>query len=779
MEGDQNPMRAPAVAATARRAATLGSCVLVVLAVVAAGGPVGSGAAQTATELVGSFDQDRYEVIQGNTASIGVTVSNPTDSERTDDVVLRVTGNDPLTTDQQTVTLAPGEQQELTFQWDSNGYDPASYDATLVINGSEKDVAAISVQEPQPATFDVQIDSTTSPVTEGDALRVDATVTNTGDESGSEEIVLRIGDFQEDVEPVSLGAGESTSLTLRWQTEAGDAGDYVAMVSSPDSFAERDVEVVPPDPPNFGVEVTSTTSPVTEGGTLRVDARITNTGDETGTAEVALAVAGTDRDATSVSLEGGASTGVTLAWQTGSGDAGDYTATVRTGDDSGSAPVRVRERTDPAYFDVQIDSTSSPVTEGDVLAVTATVTNTGEESDTQQVTLDVGDAEVAARRVTVGADDTRTLTLRWETSRGDAGQYTAAVGTDDATDRASVAVQPAPDPPDFAVSIDGTSSPVTTGEPIDVSATVTNTGGSTDTQQVSLSVAGQSRDAVPVTLEPGNETSLTLSWQTGAGDAGEYDLVVATANDSATATVRVREGGPPGFDVAIVASSSPVREGGIVDLTAAVTNTGERSDRQSIELAVDETVVDAADVRLTPGGSQRVTLHWETAAGDAGEYLASVASQTDSATREVAVRRATATDPGGAFAVVINATNADGDRRHVTAMVRNTGSDPDTQLVSLAVDGVERDRREVSLQPGEREWVTLDWNGSGTNASTVRVATEDDTDEAPVAAATGGSLLDDPLVILLLVALLVGVALAYAYVRRRGQKGSGPEAPRE
>ena len=67
--------------------------------------------------------------------------------------------------------------------------------------------------------------------------------------------------------------------------------------------------------------------------------------------------------------------------------------------------------------------------------------------------------------------------------------------------------------------------------------------------------------------------------------------------------------------------------------------------------------------------------------------------------------------PQGFFEVTIESTNAPvaaGETLTVTAEVVNLFDADDTKEISLTVDGIERDSRELTLHGGERETVTLD-----------------------------------------------------------------------
>ncbi|AQL42407.1 hypothetical protein BV210_06625 [Halorientalis sp. IM1011] len=101
--------------------------------------------------------------------------------------------------------------------------------------------------ETAPANFQVSVDSTNSPVTEGETLTVDATVENTGDESGTQTVQLLIDGSEADSQDVNLNAGETGSVSLSWATTSGDAGDHTATVSTEDGDASTSVTVNAPD----------------------------------------------------------------------------------------------------------------------------------------------------------------------------------------------------------------------------------------------------------------------------------------------------------------------------------------------------------------------------------------------------------------------------------------------------------------------------------------------------------------------------------------------------
>jgi len=530
-----------------------------------------------------------------------------------------------------------------------------------------------------------------------------------------------------------------------------DTGAYSVTITAEDTtfhdYVEvtREVEVVPPA--NFSVAIDDATQQVTEGGDVRVTATVTNTDSVRSARTVTLSLGGRQRDAETVTLDGGASTTVTLTWETSPGDAGGYEATVATETDTASTPVSVVA---PARIAATIENATSPVLAGDTLDVTATIENVGGESTSQTVALSIDGILQGTRVVELGGGESVTRTFSWETSSDTTtGAHEARVAANDpgsagSGDNATFRVVDNINP-SFAVTITGTDSPVLIGDTLTVSALVENEGLSNGTQTLSLSANGTERDSRSVSLDSGESTSVTLSWATGAGDAGTYTASVASANDSASAEVRVEPPTPASFDVAIDSTTSAVTEGDTLDVTALVNNTGDQAGTQTVALSINGTERANETVTLGPGENATVTLSWTTGAGDAGTYTASVASANDSASTAVRVRNDTGpTNP--TMEVRIDSTSSPvtgGDSLRVTATIENSGDERGTQRISLSINGTERDAELVGVPGGDNMSVTLRWapgeNDAGEYTATVASAndsanvevTVEDDDEQP------------------------------------------------
>jgi hypothetical protein len=126
--------------------------------------------------------------------------------------------------------------------------------AVYVVSGGTTDVLNISVKNTTSTTsnFQVSIDQTNSPVSEGETLKVNATLKNTGGQSGTQDVRLDIDSTQEDIEQgLTLASSEVVGVNLTWTTEDGDAGDYSARVASENDAASVQVTVNSKDTTGF------------------------------------------------------------------------------------------------------------------------------------------------------------------------------------------------------------------------------------------------------------------------------------------------------------------------------------------------------------------------------------------------------------------------------------------------------------------------------------------------------------------------------------------------
>ncbi|WP_254764699.1 hypothetical protein [Natrinema marinum] len=298
-----------------------------------------------------------------------------------------------------------------------------------------------------------------------------------------------------------------------------------------------------------------------------------------------------------------------------------------------------------AFRDVGITGTNAPVRAGEELVVEADVSIHGSSTYHSFVTanpeLIVGHnptrvdgttieimagnaATVRLEFTTATVRNTQTFPVRVETRHAASETDVTVVGTEDAGEHGNLAV----------TGLE-TNAPVTGGQRLTVTATLSNTGDGPADREVELVVGHDPTtvDSRRVTVGAGASTTVTLGYGTyPVRNDDEFPVRVRTGDDSASRSVLVygrdsdgddgADGGDGGdgntgtasFAVSITGTNAPVTGGERLSVTAAVENAGDAAGTHTIEFVVGSTpeVVDTASVSLAPGETASVSLGYET-----------------------------------------------------------------------------------------------------------------------------------------------------------------------
>ncbi|WP_076609809.1 right-handed parallel beta-helix repeat-containing protein [Natronorubrum thiooxidans] len=253
--------------------------------------------------------------------------------------------------------------------------------------------------DPVGAQFDIEITDTNEPITAGETLVVTATVTNMGDQSGTEtvELIADDGATGLDSTEVTLGDGESEPIDLSWETTGDDTGVFDLSVVSPYS---ADTVIVTVDAPSagafFAVTIDDTNEPIAAGDTLEVSTTIANIGDAEGTQTIEfVAFDGTTVvDSTSLTLAADATETLVLSWSNAPDGTGDVT--VRTEDDSDGRTVAIGAATAVEITSCRvIDTAGNYVLSSDLSGDDTCITITASD-----VSVDGGGHTIAASNAT-------------------------------------------------------------------------------------------------------------------------------------------------------------------------------------------------------------------------------------------------------------------------------------------------------------------------------------------------------------------------------------------
>lgn len=188
--------------------------------------------------------------------------------------------------------------------------------------------------------------------------------------------------------------------------------------------------------------------------------------------------------------------------------------------------------------------------------------------------------------------------------------------------------------PDFRVSIDDTNEPVDAGETLVVEATIENDGSGAGTQTVRFEdFDGETVDSTEVSLDDGENQSVTFEWVTEEDDDGTDEVTVRSNDDAATTTVTietVEEPDPAEFLVTIDDATTPVIAGETVLVETTVVNDGEESAQQTIVL-IDEDgqPLEEIGLEIDGGEAETVVLEWPTEPGDEGTHTLIASSDDD------------------------------------------------------------------------------------------------------------------------------------------------------
>jgi hypothetical protein len=177
-----------------------------------------------------------------------------------------------------------------------------------------------------------------------------------------------------------------------------------------------------------------------------------------------------------------------------------------------------------------------------------------------------------------------------------------------------------------------------------VTVAVENTGEVADSQTVTLDVPGLGANETNVTLAGGASTEVGLSVETAAGDAGNYTVTVASADDQASQNVTVTQA--EAFLVEIVEMDTTVIEGENVSMTVSVENVG--AGPATGLLTVDAGDLGSAERELDLAGGESTveTMTLSTELQQVGTYTVTVgmADDTDTQTVDVSLPKLPGTD---------------------------------------------------------------------------------------------------------------------------------------
>ncbi|MDS0475046.1 hypothetical protein [Natrinema sp. 1APR25-10V2] len=245
-----------------------------------------------------------------------------------------IVGHDPTQVDSETVEVFAGQTETVRLEFTTATVRNTQTFPVRVETrhaASETDVTVVGTEDADAhGNLAVTGLETNAPVTGGQRLAVTATLSNTGEGPASREVELVVGHDPTTVDTrrVTVGAGESTRITLGYETyPVRNDDEFPVRVRTGDDSASRSVLVYGRDgdggdgdtgTASFAVSITGTNAPVTGGQRLTANAVVENAGDAAGSHRIELVVGSTPEvvDSTTVSLGPGESTSISLGYET-------------------------------------------------------------------------------------------------------------------------------------------------------------------------------------------------------------------------------------------------------------------------------------------------------------------------------------------------------------------------------------------------------------------------------------------------------------------------------
>ncbi|WP_254861461.1 trypsin-like serine protease [Halovivax gelatinilyticus] len=655
-------------------------------------------------------------IVEEDDVDIDIQVENLGDEPDAQTIALERSDIDQQC-DSTTVSLEGEDTDEVELTCSTSSGDAPGFDVTA-FSDDDSDSDSITVDE--PPHFEIEVTDTT--VEAGD-LDVEYRVDNTGDVTGTQDVTFAVDGANEDTHhDVAIDAGDDETDTFTYGLEASDVGDLPIEVGTDDDADSRTVAI---DEPDLSISITDTS---VSNGVIAVDYAVENVGDVPAETDVSFAIEGgheTTHDDREVEADGEYSD--SFEYELELGDESPVSVAVELDDDADDETVTL----EPATVTTSITDTNDPVTAGEPIEVETTVENEGDEPTGATIELEAPDGSIADEQsVDLGGEETRSLTLEWETTVDDVGTDDLTVRSPDDVDETTVTVE---QPPEYVVESVVTNDSIEEGETLTVEPTVINEGDVAGEENVSLAVEDEVVDErIDLALEPDEAETVSLEYETVHGDAPALDLTVETPHDAASETVPVDE--MPFLAVETDETNAPVFVGDEIEVMVAVENTGDGETTQDVELfesGADDPIDVVEDVTLAGGETDSVTLRYDTDDGDVPSIDLTVASEDDEANTTATVDRPPhfalsdtefpESVPAG-FDIVAETT------------VTNEGTIAETQSVTLSVDDEVVESTDLTLDGGENESVALESKTPGDVGDdvTIRLSSDNESAESEV-----------------------------------------------
>ena len=655
----------------------------------------------------------------GEDADITLNLTNTGAREGEKTVEVRV-GNE--TPDTVTETLAVGESTERPASVPTEVSDAPNITVTA---DTGDDTASTTVDVDRPPEFAVALGLNNTSVVPGEFVNGTATVTNVGNQTGTQNVTVTIGDTEITTSELTLDGDESQTVDFSYQTSANDAGVRTITAASDDDSNASVARVS--EPANFEVDVIESDSKldVVANETAVLVADIENVGGARANQSVTVTRDGTELANESFNLSAGefGTIRATNATDAADADDGGFDLTVASPDDSETVGVTVNDT--EAFLDVRVNEINDSVDEpfpGNTTNVTVNVTveNLGTEDVTQDIEFQV-DGDERETRSFDQTDDGRTLTLddiKVPIRNGEAPGVDLTVASDDDAETEQVAINGTPEF-DVTVVERANRSQLATDTPFAPTINVTNVGDQSgngtlivrfnDSIEENFSLSSIAAGATNETVEPKEDLAINAS--TAAPRILEAEVVNnGTDATDDVSTRRIVIGDAANFTIEGFDPTDTVDQGETLSLSATINNTGDINATQTVAVEFGGTTLNATSIELEnvseDGNTATIVADYRTRSTDIGDNTVSVSTADNEVEETVTVRE------NAEFEVTeVDApdTAIEGEAADVSVTVENIGGVAgNTTTLELFADGTRVGTQSVTLDPDEVRLVEFD-----------------------------------------------------------------------
>ncbi|OYR46391.1 hypothetical protein DJ81_03200, partial [Halorubrum sp. Hd13] len=607
---------------------------------------------------------------QSDTIAVNATIENTGDVELTQDVTFLV--DETIEATEQDVTLSGGEQRTFEFTYDIAA-DRQSDIPVNVTTANDSATQTVALNGLGDLTVDINETNSDLAVTDEENVVVNATLNNTGEIDLTKEITASVNGTDQTSQQVNLEAGTTDTIELTFPAEESFDHQNVNVSSGDDSDSAL-LMVDKVGELNVSLNETSDLE-VREDENITAVVDVKNTGDIEFTQNITADINGTQvKVKENVTVPGRTTTTTTFDIPVDLTDDGE-TLTVSSNDTSDPAQLTVLE---VGELGATINETASSLDVNDEqnVSVNVTLENTGEATLNQTIAASVNGTNQTTADVSVERG-TDAVTLEFPAEKAFDGQD-VTVRSDDTNDTAALSVA---EVGELTVNDLQTPAGVNQSETVNINATITNTGETELSQNVTLTVDGEVVEPNE-TVTVANDSSLTQNFTYTVPDTQQTNLSVAvsTTDDTASEEVPLIGLGDLTVEINETASSLDVTDEEHVSVNVSLTNTGEIDLTQNITAAVNgEQQAIHEDVTVAAGDTTQATLTFDAHKAFDGQSV-TVSSNDDSDHAPLSVAEV------GEFDVSISETShlgvTDEENVVVNVDVTNTGETELTQNIT-------------------------------------------------------------------------------------------------